>query len=138
MKRNFPKYAVGLDSTLDAIRKLDYERGMEDAAQIAEGITAHTIHQSRHWYRAAAAIAYAIRAKIDKAQTPGQTAPKEQRTPASETERYNEEQQAMVENATEAKVLTLKERSSFGPCSCADSGKCIYIDGSPACMAPGT
>ena len=119
MKRNFPKYAVGLDSTLDAIRKLDYERGMEDAAQIAEGITAHTIHQSRHWYRAAAAIAYAIRAKIDKAQTPGQTAPKEQRTPASE-------------------VLTLKERSSFGPCSCADSGKCIYIDGSPACMAPGT
>ena len=34
----------------------------------------------------------------------------------------------MVENATEAK-------QEFGPCSCQDSGKCKYIDGSPACMA---
>ena len=35
-ERNFPNYSVGLDSTLNAIRQIDYERGLDDAAQICD------------------------------------------------------------------------------------------------------
>lgn len=36
MKRNFPSYSVGLDSTMEAIRAKDYERGLEDAAKLCD------------------------------------------------------------------------------------------------------